>query len=428
MILAQCVVSKERVICLKKKERINHILAIFYCRGHPHIHGMAWSDTSELNKKYPGLQTTFAKLKEREYLTQEDIKPLQKFVDATITCTTNLKEIKELLRPNDPTCDDDHPDCSLKCDPENCAGCCERCAKLIKERVEEVNTHHHTKTCRKHGPGCRFGIPRPPSAFTIIAQAMSDDEKKAETETVKCLGFIMGKVKARLKLVEEDLKERRKEDGNAKIEESLQDMLEHLFPDIEMSHNGKYITITETKEEKYKVKTALVKAAWRQNPNMDQCPLTNQATRERLQSAVYHYALSVISHGTKVVLKRELVDIFTNNYNIHWMWNWNGNMDIQPIFDYFACITYMTDYVCKPEKNISDLLKDVNKAKKKEMVSTRDLMWALAQAYLTGREMGESEAYYKLEPSLHYKQSNVKTVFITSGFPQNRWQFLRKCR
>ena len=30
-------------------------------------------------------------------------------------------------------------------------------------------------------------------------------------------------------------------------------------------------------------------------------------------------------------------------------------------------------------------------------------MWALAQAYMTSREMGESEAYYKLEPSLHYK-------------------------
>ena len=42
-------------------------------------------------------------------------------------------------------------------------------------------------------------------------------------------------------------------------------------------------------------------------------------------------------------------------------------------------------------------------------------MWALAQAYMTSREMGESEAYYKLEPSLHYKQSNIKTIFITSG-------------
>ena len=389
---------------------------------------MAWSDTSELNKKYPGLKTTFAKLKERETLMQDDIQPLQKFVDATITCTTNLEEIKKLLTPIAPACDDDHQDCSLKCYPEDCAACCERCAKLIKERVEEVNTHHHTKTCRKHGPGCRFGIPRPPSEFTIIAQAMSDEEKKAEAETVRCQGFIMGKVKARLTVVEEDLRERRKQDDNAKIEECLPNMLENLFPEIKMSNNGKYITIQETKEEQYKVKTTLVKEAWRQNPEREKWPLNNQASKETLQSAVYHYALSVISYGTKVVLKRELKDIFVNNYNVHWMWNWNGNMDIQPIFDYFACITYMTDYVCKPEKNISDLLKDVNKAKKKEMVSTRDLMWALAQAYLTGREMGESEAYYKLEPSLHYKQTNVKTVFITSGFPQNRWQFLLKCR
>ena len=55
-------------------------------------------------------------------------------------------------------------------------------------------------------------------------------------------------------------------------------------------------------------------------------------------------------------------------------------------------------------------------------------MWALAQAYMTSREMGECEAYYKLDSSLHYKQSNIKCIFITSGFPQNRSRFLKKCR
>ena len=55
-------------------------------------------------------------------------------------------------------------------------------------------------------------------------------------------------------------------------------------------------------------------------------------------------------------------------------------------------------------------------------------MYALAQAYLTGREIGECEAYYKLEPSLHYKQSNIRTIFISSGFPENRSQFMRKCQ
>ena len=55
-------------------------------------------------------------------------------------------------------------------------------------------------------------------------------------------------------------------------------------------------------------------------------------------------------------------------------------------------------------------------------------MYALAQAYLTGREIGESEAYYKLEPSLHYKQSNIKTIFLSTGFFSNRSRFLRKCK
>ena len=146
-----------------------------------------------------------------------------------------------------------------------------------------------------------------------------------------------------------------------------------------------------------------------------------------LYAAVYHYALSVCDHGTKVVLKRNIQDIFINNFNPDWMIAWDGNMDIQPILDYFACITYMTDYVCKAETKTTQMLKDVKKAKKKEGASNRDLMYALGQAYLTSREMGECEAYYKLDKNLHFKQSNVRTIFIGSGFPQNRAKFLRKC-
>ena len=400
---------------------------MFSHRGHPHIHGMAWSDHHKLEKKYPGLQKTFQKLKQREKLNQEDITPMQQFVDATITCTTNKDKIKKLLTPDGRAREKD-PDCSQQCDPDSCSLCCERWAKLIKERVEDVNTHHHTKTCRKHGPDCRFGIPRPPSEYTIIAQAMSEDEKKAEAVTVSGQAFIMGKVKAELKRVEEDLKKRRKEDDKAEIEGTLVEMLKKLFPDVRLAADEEFIIIEGEGEEQVKVKTALVQVAWKQNPKHEERPINLEAPRERLQSAAYHFALSIVSYGTKVILKRELKDIFVNNYNIDWMTGWDGNLDIQPISDYFSCVVYMTDYVCKPEKNIMNILKDVKKAMKKEQASQRDTMWALAQAYMTSREMGESEAYYKLEPSLHYKQSNIKTIFITSGFPQNRSRFLRKCR
>ena len=390
---------------------------------------MAWSNMTELEKKYKGLQTTFEKLKERTRLDIEDITPLVQFVDATVTCTTSVKELTRIFNK---TIDDENEEnqntCNSDCDPEKCRLCANSLAELVRQRVCDVNTHHHTKTCPKKGPGCRFGIPRPPSEFTLVAQVMPDEMKKVEVDTVNSLEFIMGKVKAELKTIEDELAERRKEtNGNAEIEGTITTMLTKLFPNIQISNDEKTIAIGD-ENEIYTLKTTLVKEAWKQNPQHDQFPIDLSAPRERLRSAVYHYALSVCSHGTKVVLKRELQDIFVNNYNAHWMVAWDGNMDIQPCLDYFSVITYMTDYVCKAERKTTELLKEVKKAKKKENASTRDLMYALAQAYLTSREMGESEAYYKLDANLHYKQSNVKTVFVATGFPQNRAKFLRKCK
>ena len=275
---------------------------------------MAWSDQNKLGMKYPGLLKTFQKLKQRERLLAEDIIPMQKFVDATITCTTNKDDIKKLLNPDGRALDWD-PDCNQSCNPDSCSVCCERVALLIKESVEDVNTHHHTKTCRKQGPDCRFGIPRPPSDFTIIAQAMTEEDKKTEAVTVKGQAFIMSKVRAELKRVEEDLKERRKVNSKAEIEGTLPDMLQKLFPDVNMAANEEYIVIQGDEEEQFKVKTSLVREAWKQNPNHEKLPINVGAPRERLQSAAYHFALSIISYGTKVVLKRELKDIFVNNYN-----------------------------------------------------------------------------------------------------------------
>ena len=389
---------------------------------------MAWSNMEILEQNYNGLQTTFKKLKERQRLSTDDILPLQCFIDATVTCTTNIDELKRFFRPAFDDNDVEQDECIKECEPRKCNVCAEQCALLIRQRVMEVNTHHHTKTCHKKGPDCRFSIPRPPSEFTIIAQAMPEEVKKIECETVKTLAYIKQKVKAELKLIEDDLNERKNKNNQyAEIQGTLGEMLMKLFPIIGISDDEETISIKEEGEE-YKLKTGFVKETWKQNQRFDKGEINLLAPRERIQSAVYHYALSVCRHGTKVVLKRNLQDIFVNNFNPDWMIAWDGNMDIQPCLDYFSVITYMTDYVCKAETKTTQILKDVKKAKKKENASSRDLMYALAQAYLTSREMGECEAYYKLDKNLHFKQANVKTIFIGSGFPQNRAKFLRKCK
>ena len=46
--------------------------------------------------------------------------------------------------------------------------------------------------------------------------------------------------------------------------------------------------------------------------------------------------------------------------------------------------------------------------------------------FLTHRQIGESEVYYKLFPQLHLAQSNISTIFVPTGFPQNRSKFLKQ--
>ena len=52
----------------------------------------------------------------------------------------------------------------------------------FKEVVEQVQTHHHTNSCRKYGTECRYNFDRYPSRRTIIAQTLSDENDEKEKE------------------------------------------------------------------------------------------------------------------------------------------------------------------------------------------------------------------------------------------------------
>ena len=50
-------------------------------------------------------------------------------------------------------------------------------------------------------------------------------------------------------------------------------------------------------------------------------------------------------------------EIYINSYNIEWLRAWNGNMDIQIVLDYFAVITYVTDYYAKDDTGTMEVIK-----------------------------------------------------------------------
>ncbi|HIC30472.1 MAG TPA: hypothetical protein EYO76_01005, partial [Flavobacteriaceae bacterium] len=113
-----------------------------------------------------------------------------------------------------------------------------------------------------------------------------------------------------------------------------------------------------------------------------------------------------------------------NNYNREWMEAWDGNMDLQVCLDFYSVMTYTTDYFTKSEPATINTLREV--AKEKKNSPAREKMFALAQAYLKSREMGECEVEYRILPSLNLVHSNIKTIFVGTGFPENRSKFLYK--
>ena len=136
------------ILLIKINKQIQVVFIILLISGYAHIHGSAWSDFDILEETYPGLQKTFLKLKQRKRLDEDDISPLLQFGKDTITCSTDPKVLMSQFGIN------------------------RRRADKIVKMVKEVNTHHHTKTCRKYKTDCRFKFPRYPSLFYTAVSAL----------------------------------------------------------------------------------------------------------------------------------------------------------------------------------------------------------------------------------------------------------------
>jgi hypothetical protein len=235
----------------------------------------------------------------------------------------------------------------------------------VAEIVSEVQHHSHTPSCKKYGNKCRFNFPKYPSDRTIICYKLNKEEFQCEQE----------------------YSARKRE---------IKDILTHV---------QNYIEEMEEKDlGNYSLQDILTK-----------CDITEDA---------YYNALKYHNNGTTVVLKRKVNEVYINNYNEEWIGAWNGNMDLQVCLDYFAILTYITDYYSKDDTGTMGILRQAARQCRNESLNTQ--MKCLAQAFLSHRQIGESEAIYRILPNMHLTESNIKCIFLANGFPQNRSRFLVK--
>ena len=137
---------------------------------------------------------------------------------------------------------------------------------------------------------------------------------------------------------------------------------------------------------------------------------------------LYVASLKVSTSRCSVMLKRDVHETNINNYNPSLLKIWRANMDLQYVFDAYACIMYVTSYLCKAEKTMSQLLRAASREANDEDVRKR--LNKLGNVFLTHRELTSHEAVCRIL-SIPLRQSNQTVIFIPCGFPHSRTRLLK---
>ena len=252
--------------------------------------------------------------------------------------------------------------------------------KKVVDIVKKVNQHKHTKACRKYSTNCRFDFPKFPVWKTIIARPNTGVSNKEKDNYAKIL---------------HDVREKLLDD------EAINRIMNGFKKESESEHEYQ-----QKREER--IKQLLSTAGYKSERDFE----------------MYLEALSYSKKGYSIILERDIDEIYVNSYNSEWILAWNGNIDLQICLDFFAVITYITEYFTKDDTGTLEVL--VNALKNTDYDSLKDRMKLLKDTFITHRQIGEAEAVYKILPDFHFKESNISTVFLPNQPFEQRNKFLIK--
>ena len=252
----------------------------------------------------------------------------------------------------------------------------EKGQKIVKI-IQEVNRHHCTRKCKSYEGKCRYAFPRYPLKETLVIDKNAMKTKSAQ------------------------------EPANDKHRKILNGV-ESILTDPEMVQFIMDQFAKGDTEEEYHSNTS------------KRIDLLLQIAGD-IKYEDYLLAIKgTKKFGSSVLLRRDVDEIWINNYNPEWALSWNANHDIQPCLDYFSVITYVTDYWAKSDDEVTQHLKEVAANLKSEKDQKRKCQ------EMAHRQMSECEAYYKIFPNLHLKYSSLDTVFIPTDKKELRSRFLKK--
>ena len=136
----------------------------------------------------------------------------------------------------------------------------------------------------------------------------------------------------------------------------------------------------------------------------------------------YFAALDTVQKKLTILYKRKPSETNIGPYNTVMISILQSNMNIQYVTNMYAVLAYITSYMCKPERNMSELMKKAHKEASGKDV--KDKLRAIGNVFLTKREVSTHEAI-KRTLSLKMKSSNINVEFVITGPKEKRTRILK---
>ena len=115
----------------------------------------------------------------------------------------------------------------------------------------------------------------------------------------------------------------------------------------------------------------------------------------------YNWALSISGDSDfELHLKRGIDSCFINNYFEAGTKGFRANVDLQPVFNHYKCITYVCSYFSKDETECSQAIMNAAKEAKENNLNIRESLKKVGSAFLSCREVSAQECVYRCMPEL----------------------------
>ena len=235
---------------------------------------------------------------------------------------------------------------------------------LLHELVRTYHKHIHSRTCRKYkNIQCRFSFGQFFTQPTIVAEPLSDalDEEKKM--------IVLNRRKEILGLVKDKI------------------------DDVLNPSKSNYDTLTES----------------------------NILSSVGITEEEYYSALSISpDSGYELHLRRPIDSCFINNYFVAGIKGFAANVDLQPVFNHYKCITYVCSYFTKDESECSQAIMSAAKEAKDANMDIKDGLRKIGAAFLSTREVSSQECVYRCMPELWLRRVFPATVFVSTDLPDKR--------